>query len=276
MLERLDAERGSASSISTATRSPTSIRSTPSTQFTRAGIATEGESRYSHVWSHQAQLSDTLTWTRGRHYLKAGGSLARATSGGDGTEFGGAFVLGQFTINPTATARFTQLTIADASRYTQTFNFGVNDYTNKQWIYALFAQDSFRVRSDLTLDLGLRYDRQTFTDGNERTSRLGSAPGGIRGATRTPSIRGGYALYYTMIRANTDASFTLGGPEGQFDLLRRPGPGGLSGVAHAQSRSRFPAGACCRRATSRSARAVAITIAQFFDISRLPTIPTRS
>ena len=77
---------------------------TPSTQFTRAGIATEGESRYSHVWSHQWQLSDTLSWTRGRHYVKAGGSLARATSGGDGTEFGGAFVLGQFTINPTRTA----------------------------------------------------------------------------------------------------------------------------------------------------------------------------
>src|SRR5206468_41491 len=31
----------------------------PSTQFVRAGVATEGESRVSHVWSHQASLSDT-------------------------------------------------------------------------------------------------------------------------------------------------------------------------------------------------------------------------
>ena len=240
---------------------------TPSTQFTRAGIATEGESRYSHVWSHQGQLSDTLTWTRGRHYLKAGGSLSRATSGGDGTEFGGAFVLGQFTINPTATAPIPQLTIGDASRYTQTFNFGVNDYTNKQWIYALFAQDSFRVRSDLTLDLGLRYDRQTFTDGKANFApRLGAGWHPMGNANTV--IRGGYALYYTMIRANTDASFTLGGPEGQFTYSAAPGqlgfPASLSAVPIA-----FPAGAVlpARNITIRPGRRD--YYAQFFDISRL-------
>jgi hypothetical protein len=240
---------------------------TPSTQFTRAGIATEGESRYSHVWSHQAQLSDTLTWTRGRHYLKAGGSLSRATSGGDGTEFGGAFVLGQFTINPTATAPIPQLTIADATRYTQTFNFGVNDYTNKQWIYAFFAQDSFRVRSDLTLDLGLRYDRQTFTDGKANFApRLGAGWHPMGHADTV--IRGGYALYYTMIRSNTDASFTLGGPEGQFTYSAAPGqlgfPASLTAVPIA-----FPAGAVlpARNITIRPGRRD--YYAQFFDISRL-------
>ena len=244
---------------------------TPSTQFVRAGIATEGESRYSHVWSHQWQLSDTLSWTRGRHYLKTGGSVARATSGGDGTEFGGAFVLGQFTINPARTAPIDQLTIADATRYAQTFNFGVNDYTNRQWIYALFAQDTLRVRDDLSVDLGLRYDRQTFSDGtNNVAPRLGFAwhPGGD---ART-AVRGGYSVYYTMIRANTDANFTLGGPEGQFSYSAAPGQLGFPQALTAVPIG-YPAGAVlpARNVTIRPGRRD--YYAAFFDISRLTNYP---
>lgn len=244
---------------------------TPSTQFVRAGVATEGESRYSHVWSHQWQLSDTMSWTRGRHYLKTGGSLARATSGGDGTEFGGAFVLGQFTINPARTAPISQLTIADATRYAQTFNFGVNDYINRQWIYAVFAQDTVRARDDLSIDLGLRYDRQTFSDGTGNVApRLGFAwhP---KGDART-AIRGGYSVFYTMIRANTDANFTLGGPEGQFSYSAAPGqlgfPESLTAVP-----IQYPSGAVlpARNITIRPGRRDYYS--QFFDISRLPNYP---
>jgi hypothetical protein len=240
---------------------------TPSTQFVRAGIATEGESRYSHVRSRQLQLSDTLTRTAGRHYLRSGGSLARATSGGDGTEFGGAFVQGQFTLNPAATAPIPQLALSDATRYTQTFDFGIRDYTNRQWIYAVFVQDTVRLRDDLSADLGLRYDRQTFTDGRKNLApRLGFGwhPGG---AAKT-AVRGGYAVYYTMIRANTDAAFTLNGPEGQFTYSAAPGqlgfPGSLTAVPIA-----FPEGAVlpARNVTIRPGKRDSYS--RFFDVSRL-------
>ena len=244
---------------------------TPSTQFTRAGIATEGESRYSHVWSRQWQVSDTLSWSRDRHYVKAGGNLSRASSGGDGTEFGGAFVLGQFTINPARTAPIDQLTIADATRYAQTFNFGVNDYVNNQWIYAVFAQDTIRVRDDLTVDLGLRYDRQTFSDGTKNFApRLGFAwrP---RGDART-AIRGGYSVFYTMIRANTDANFTLGGPEGQFSYSAAPGqlgfPASLTSVPIA-----YPAGAVLPARNITIRPGLAEYYARFFDISKFANYP---
>ena len=244
---------------------------TPSTQFVRAGAATEGESRYSHVWSHQWQLSDTLSWTRGRHYVRTGGSVARATSGGDGTEFGGAFVLGQFTINPARTAPISGLTIADATRYAQTFNFGVNDYTNKQWIYAVFVQDRLRVRDDLSLDLGLRYDRQTFSDGTKNFApRLGF--GWHPGGNARTAVRGGYSVYYTMIRANTDANFTLGGPEGQFSYSAAPGQLGFPASLTAVPIT-YPAGAVlpARNVTIRPGRADYYS--QFFDIGRLSRYP---
>lgn len=240
---------------------------TPSTQFTRAGVATEGESRYSHVWSHQAQISDTLSWTKGHHYVRFGGSLARATSGGDGTEFGGAFVLGQFTIKPTSTEPLPGLTIDDATRYTQTFNFGVSDYTNRQWIFAVFAQDRLRLRSDLTADVGLRYDRQTFSDGTANLApRLGIAWNPF-GDART-AVRGGYGIYYTMIRANTAANFTLNGPEGQFTYSAAPGqlgfPESLTAVPIA-----FPAGAVLPPRNITIRPGMRDYYARFFDISKL-------
>ena len=49
-------------------------------------------------------------------------------------------------------------------QYTQPINFGISSYELTQWLYAGFVQDSIRVSNDLTLDLGLRYDRQTLTD----------------------------------------------------------------------------------------------------------------
>src|SRR5262249_37788144 len=99
---------------------------TPSTQYTRAGSApfTSGESRCCTVFSRIGQLSDTLSLTKGRHYLRVGGSVAGHTSGGDGTEFGSAFVLGQYTVNAATTKPPDQLVLTDMTRYQQSFNFG--------------------------------------------------------------------------------------------------------------------------------------------------------
>ncbi len=250
---------------------------TPSTQLTRAGAVpfTTGESRFAHVSSRIGQLSDTLSWTKGPHYIRFGGSLAENASGGDGTEFGNAFVLGQFTIDATSTKPIDQLALSDVERYQQSFNLGAGTYVLSQWIYDLFVQDSVRARADLTLDVGIRYDRQTFSQGTRNLApRVGFAwnPHGDR---RT-SVRGGYGLYYTMLRANTDASFTLNGPQGIFTYTATAGQTG------------FPACLSCTPVAFNPNAAVAtlpprnITIepglasyyAQFFDISKLPRYAT--
>jgi hypothetical protein len=197
---------------------------TPSTIYTRAGTVpfTVGESRYAHIFSSQGQFSDTLTWSRGRHDLRFGGSIAHATSGGDGTEFGSPVVLGQFTFNQNTTAPLDQLTLADVSSYSEGINYGVDNYVQTQWLFAGFVQDSFRVRSDLTLDLGLRYDRQTFSDGTKNFApRVGF--GWHPGGDSRIAVRGGYGMYYTQLRSNLAASFQLGGLDGFSTYTALPG-----------------------------------------------------
>jgi len=185
-----------------------------STTYMRGGAVpfTIGQSRASDIFSHQAQFSDTLTWSLGKHYLRLGGSLTHHTSGGTGSEPGTA-ILGTFTFKNTTTAPFGQLTLDDVQNYTQPINFGISSYELPQWLYTAFAQDSIHLRRDLTVDLGLRYDRQTLTDATKNFSPrvgFGWRPGGD---ART-SIRGGYGMYYTQIRSNAVAGYLVNGLDG--------------------------------------------------------------
>jgi hypothetical protein len=190
---------------------------TISTTYTRAGAVpfTIGQSRFSDLWGHQYQFADTLSYSRGAHYFRFGGSVVRHTSGGFGSEPGTA-ILGTFTFLNTgarSTLPFDQLTLADVQNYTQPINFGVSNYELGQWLITGFAQDTFHVLPNLTLDLGLRYDRQTLTTAhNNFQPRVGFAwQPGTGGRT---SIRAGYAMYYTQIRSNAIASYLTNGLDG--------------------------------------------------------------
>jgi carboxypeptidase family protein/TonB-dependent receptor-like protein len=196
---------------------------TLSTTYTRAGSVpfTIGQSRLSDLFGHQAQVADTLSWSRGRHYMRFGGSLVHHTSGGFGSEPGTA-VLGTFTFRNTTTAPFDQLTLADVQQYTQPISFGITNYELKQWMSVLYAQDSFRVNDDLTFDLGLRYDRQTLTDATKNFApRIGF--GWHPNGDSRLSVRGGYGMYYTQIRSNAIASSLVSGLDGLTTYTATPG-----------------------------------------------------
>jgi hypothetical protein len=176
---------------------------------------TIGQSRSSDLWGHQWQLADTLSWAWRKHYLRFGGSLIRHTSGGTGSEPGTA-ILGTFNFSTTDASRtlpFNQLTLANVLNYQQPINFGISSYELPQWLITGFVQDSIRVTPDLTVDMGLRYDRQTLTDATRNFApRIGFGwhPGGD---ART-SIRGGYGMYYTQIRSNAVAGYLVNGLDG--------------------------------------------------------------
>ncbi|MFL6209770.1 MAG: TonB-dependent receptor domain-containing protein [Pyrinomonadaceae bacterium] len=193
-----------------------------STTYTRAGNVpfTIGQSRASDIFSHQWQFSDTLSWSLGKHYLRFGGAVLRHTSGGTGSEPGTA-ILGTFTFKNTTTAPFDQLTLNDVQNYTQPINFGISSYNLPQWLLSGFVQDDWKARPDLTLNLGLRYDRQTLTDDkNNFAPRIGF--GWHPGGDARWSIRGGYGMYYTQIRSNQVASYLVNGLDGLTTYTATP------------------------------------------------------
>ncbi|HEV2914377.1 MAG TPA: TonB-dependent receptor [Pyrinomonadaceae bacterium] len=194
-----------------------------STTYTRAGSVpfTIGQSRLSDLWSHQVQFSDTLSWSLGKHYLRFGGSVIHHTSGGTGSEPGTA-VLGTFTFRNTTTKPFDQLTLADVQNYTQPISFGIDSYRLPQWLLTGFVQDSIHLRRGLTVDLGLRYDRQTLTDATTNFAPRVGFGWNPWGDSRT-SIRGGYGMYYTQIRSNSVASYLVNGLDGLTTYTATPG-----------------------------------------------------
>jgi hypothetical protein len=166
-----------------------------------------------------------LSWSRGKHYLRLGGAIVHHRSGGFGSEPGTA-ILGTFTFKNTTTAPLDQLTLADVQNYTQPINFGISTYNLPQWLNTVFVQDSIHLRSDFTLDVGLRYDRQTLTDAKHNFApRIGIAWHPY-GDPRT-SIRGGYAMYYTQIRSNAVAGYLVNGLDGLTTYTAAPGQTGF-------------------------------------------------
>jgi Carboxypeptidase regulatory-like domain/TonB dependent receptor-like, beta-barrel len=199
----------------------------PSTTYTRAGSVpfTIGESRAADIFGHQVQFADTASWVRGRHNLRFGGSVIRHTTGGSGSEPGQA-TLGSFTFLNTTTAPFTALTLADVQQYSQPISYGITSYELSQWMSVAFVQDQFRVSDQFTLDAGVRYDRQTLTDARKNlVPRLGVAWHPRADAHLV--VRGGYAMYYTQIRANALASALTGGLDGLVTYTATPGQTGF-------------------------------------------------
>ncbi len=196
---------------------------TLSTTYTRAGSVpfTIGQSRASDLFGRQQQFSDTLSWSRGNHYLRFGANVVRHTSGGFGSEPGTA-ILGTFTFRNTTTAPFDQLTLADVQQYTQPIDFGINRYKLTQELYSGYVQDSITVSNNLTIDAGLRYDRQTLTDAKKNFAPrfgFGWHPGGVARLV----VRGGYAMYYTQVLSNLIAGYLVNGLDGLTTYTATPG-----------------------------------------------------
>jgi len=198
-----------------------------STTYTRGGSVpfTIGESRQSDINSHQFQFADTVSWAKGAHNLRFGGSLVQQSSGGTGSEPGQA-TLGTFTFLATTTAPYEQLTINDVQQYSEPVSYGITSYELSQWMTVAFVQDRIRVGDQLTLDAGLRYDQQSLTtDRNNFAPRLGFAWHPGRDSRNV--VRAGYAMYYTQIRANALASALTGGLDGIVTYTATPGQTGF-------------------------------------------------
>src|SRR5207248_1213231 len=199
--------------------------------------------------NRQYGFGDTLAASMGKHQLKFGATVIQAHNGGNSKEFGGPMSLGQLTYKPCLLPQFTLAqcegpaylnNIANVQSYTQSY--GNGSYTVDDTLGSLFAQDDFRVRPDLTVNLGLRYEQQTFTDARKNFApRIGFAYD-LRGAGKTV-IRSGFGIYYAQVIDNSAANYALSGPTGVFNFTAGPGQIGFPTSVAAVPLPAFPAGA---------------------------------
>jgi hypothetical protein len=210
------------------------------------GTFTSGTSQSALLMNRQYQVSDTLAMTRGRHILKFGTSIVAAHTGGNSKEYGGPIYLGQFIYNTCTQS----LTICESPTYlnninnvrTYTQSYGNAIYTVNDVLWSLFVQDDFHLRRDLTVNLGVRYERQTFTDFNKGFApRIGFSYN-WRGNGKMV-IHGGFGIYYSQIVDNSQANYALTGPTGVFNYTAAPGQVGFPSSVSAVPLPVFPSGA---------------------------------
>ncbi len=210
------------------------------------GTFTSGTSQSALLMNRQYEGSNTLAFSRGRHQIAVGGSVVYAHNGGNSKEFGGPVFLGKFTYNTCNLAA----SVCESAAYLNNTNnvanyqqsYGNASYTVDDPFWALFVQDDFRASDRLTLNAGLRYERQMFTD-----AKLNFAPRvgfvfDTRGDGQTV-VRGGFGIYYSQIVDNSAASYALGEPTGVFTYTATPGQVGFPTSIAAAPLPVFPQGA---------------------------------
>lgn len=217
-----------------------------SVPISAGGVFASGTSQSALLMNRQYEISDTASAMRASQAVTFGGDFIWARSGGDSKEFGGPIYLGEFSYNPCTLA----LSVCESPAYldnlahvkSYTQSYGNARYSVGDALWALYAQDNIRARPGLTLNLGLRYERQTFTDSTlDFAPRVGFAYD--LGGNGKTAIRGGFGIYDSQIPDNSAANYALGGLAGVFNYIAAPGQIGFPASIAAAPLPAFPAGA---------------------------------
>jgi hypothetical protein len=166
--------------------------------------------RYALPDERRTQFVDNFSYIVGSHSFKFGGEVNHVSDFIDNpTQFGGTYTY------PSTLALGMDLVTPGAKNYTSFIqDFGVAKYTYDTIDFALFMQDQWRATRRLTINYGLRWDKETMptpfapnpavpltqkfaTDWKSFGPRAGVAYD-ITGKGTTV-IRGGYGLYYGRI-----------------------------------------------------------------------------
>jgi hypothetical protein len=216
-----------------------------SVPISTGGTFTSGTSQSALLINRQYEANDTVSAIIGRHQLRFGTQVIVAHNGGNSKEFGGPSYLGVLTYNtctqplPVCESSTYLDNIANVKTYSQSY--GNAAYTVTDTLFSGFVQDDIQVHRGLTVNLGLRYELQTFTDSRKNFApRTGFAYNvGNDGKT---VIRGGFGIYYSQVVDNNQANYSLTGPTGVFTFTASPGQVGFPASVAAVPLPVFPTG----------------------------------
>jgi outer membrane receptor protein involved in Fe transport len=133
-------------------------------------------------------ISDTATWTRGRHLLKVGGEarFIRQEAFRDVQARGGITFTGLLTGSPITDLLFGLPTFTTIAQLDNPQNLRTESY-------GLFVQDSIDLRADLTLSAGLRYDLTSPpVDADDRATLYNPQTGQLQAVGTGDLPRAGY------------------------------------------------------------------------------------
>jgi len=183
----------------------------PNLSFTNYGSLTDASP--SAVRSNSLGLIEGATWTHGSHNFAFGGELrwnqlnTHADPNGRGSfNFTGLLTSG-FTANgqPIPNTGWDLADFLLGFPHSSSIQYGGSDTYFRSRTYATYAQDDWRVRPNLSLTLGVRYEYFTpFKDKYGRIANLDIAPGFSAVAVVTPGAIGPYSGAFSDYLINPD------------------------------------------------------------------------
>jgi hypothetical protein len=200
------------------------------------------------------QISDSVTWLKGNHSFKFGGTMLRRELDENRTQFGKGFYFFRADLGPAA--GYTGYEVSDmlltGTNFTATGIPGFVPRETISWENAVFAQDDWRVNSNLTLNLGLRWDLLTpYYEKDNKLANYDPVTGklviaGQNGVSRSTlktnkdnfgprlgfdyvwdprtAIRGAYGVFYSLDRGGISNQLTEN-PPAVVTQFRFDGPG---------------------------------------------------